>query len=640
MNEPIDSAADYLRAKPVLTNAQGLALSIAAALVLGLLSLIPIRNAPIQRLEDVSIDWRFRVRGPRRPPRDIVIVEIDEESRRALNEGGRRFDLRRHLAPAIDNLAEAGAVATGVDVWLTGKGDDETDALLARMIAGTNVVLAAVQAGGLQRADKVFLAAEPLEGVISVNPDFGVLRRLPPTLYVDVPGADGTLAQGRRLLHFPLALSWLRALEADESLRPQIEDGVVRIGGYHASPSELIDFASLQVDRLDSEHGWRSLQFADVVENRFNADDVDGCIVLIGEAGILRDSFVMPFSGEWTPGVFYHANAVAHIIEGRHFDDAWCAGWRRRVLVSSLVFAAALFAWNQRQWWRYRRGAWYLSAYVLGGLLLFLGGWMLWVFAAFDRNVLLPLVQPSLGMIVALASGLAAQWLLMSESARRLDARSRRIEALFGQSVSHQVLDALKREPERIMRTEVREISVLFCDLRSFTATTSELTPLETAALLNEFFDFVTEAVFEHDGFVDKFVGDEIMAVFGVPFEQEDHASRAVLAALRIKERMQALNAVRSRRGEAALNCGIGIHSGKAAAGHIGSRDRSNYTVVGTTVNLAARIEQFTKRGEILISEAVKERLPVHFAVKNWDRVQVRGATGEYDLYEVESLPE
>ncbi len=272
---------------------------------------------------------------------------------------------------------------------------------------------------------------------------------------------------------------------------------------------------------------------------------------------------------------------------------------------------------------------------MLIGFVLFPGGWAFLVFAAFESNMLLPLMQPALGMTVALASGLAAQWLLMNESARRLDARSRRIESLFGQSVSHQILDALKREPERIMRTEVREISVLFCDLRSFTATTSELAPLKTAELLNEFFTFATEAVFEHDGFVDKFVGDEIMAVFGVPFEQADHAERAALAALRIKERMNTLNELRRQRGEPHLNCGIGIHTGVAAAGHIGSRDRSNYTVVGTTVNLAARIEQFTKRGEILISEAVKNLLSDRFAVKRWDRVQLRGAAGEHDLYEI-----
>jgi adenylate cyclase len=266
---------------------------------------------------------------------------------------------------------------------------------------------------------------------------------------------------------------------------------------------------------------------------------------------------------------------------------------------------------------------------------LFLGGWTSLTFLLFEKNILLPLVGPLVAMSLALGSGLAAQWVILSENAKRLAQRMRHIEALFGQSVSPNVLEALKRSPERIRRTETRDVSVLFCDLRGFTAQTSEMEPADVAAMLNEYFNYITAAVFEHDGFIDKFVGDEVMVVFSVPFEQEDHPARAVRTAIAIKQRLAELNRVRAAREQPPLNCGLGIHCGPAAAGHIGSRQRSNYTVVGTTVNLAARIEHFTSGGEILVSNAVRRKLPPEIPVRLWDKVEIRGASGVHELYEV-----
>jgi adenylate cyclase len=223
----------------------------------------------------------------------------------------------------------------------------------------------------------------------------------------------------------------------------------------------------------------------------------------------------------------------------------------------------------------------------------------------------------------------------LSSNAKRLDQRARRIESLFGQSVSTDVLEALKKHPDRIARTELREVSVLFCDLRDFTAMTSTMSPVDVAEMLNEYFNHITPAVFEHDGFIDKFVGDEVMAVFSVPFDQGDHVERAVRTAIDIKQRLATLNRLRQARDQPMLNCGLGIHCGPAAAGHIGSQRRSNYTVVGTTVNLAARIEHFTSSGEILVSEAVRAVLPARIAVRPWKRVEIRGAEGDHMLFEV-----
>ena len=631
-----DNPTTYLKDRPVLSRRAARLLGVAAPLLIALTGAWIPGGGVIERLEDLTIDWRFRVRGPRQPPRNIVIVEIDERSRQGLKQGDRRFDLRANLAPAVDNLAEAGALVVGLDIWLTDLTSPEIDDRLAEAVGNSDVVLAAAYAGGqVKRAPELFLASEPPEGIVSVSPDAGVLRRLPETLYLNLLGESGAPDDLIYLPHFPLVLALYAAWEKDESAQIIFEEDLARIGPYSARARELIDFAAVKVEDGDREACWRTLRFEDAVRGTFDAAAIAGTIVLVGEAGILRDSFAMPLSDGFVPGVYYHANVLAQILEDRHFAAHWNAGLRNRGLAAGLTFVAGLFAWNQRRWWEYRRGTAILLCYMLAGVMLFLGGWTYLTSYVFDRSILLPVVKPLAGMGMALSTGLAAQLVILSASANRLARRARQIEAMFGQSVSRQVLDALKGQPERILETRTCDVSVLFCDLRNFTALSSTMAPAEVAAMLNEYFNHITAAVFENDGFIDKFVGDEVMAVFSVPFEQPDHPARAVRTGVAIKQRLGDLNRLRLARGQPALDCGIGIHCGPAAAGHIGSKQRSNYTVVGNTVNLAARIEQHTKGGEILISKAVHERLPPEIGVTHWGSVEIRGAAGLHELYEV-----
>lgn len=154
---------------------------------------------------------------------------------------------------------------------------------------------------------------------------------------------------------------------------------------------------------------------------------------------------------------------------------------------------------------------------------------------------------------------------------------------------------------------ENREMTVLFADIRGFTPLTQGMEPQQVIGFLNECMDKLSRAVDAEGGVVDKFIGDEIMAVFGAPVVQGDHAVRAVRAALRMREGVAEMNAERARRGEAPLAVGIGIASGVAVAGNMGSNDRLNYTVLGETVNLAARLTDQAKPGEILVSERTQE---------------------------------
>lgn len=150
---------------------------------------------------------------------------------------------------------------------------------------------------------------------------------------------------------------------------------------------------------------------------------------------------------------------------------------------------------------------------------------------------------------------------------------------------------------------ENRLVSILFADIRGFTALTEGMEPQRVIGLLNECMECLSRAIDSEGGVVDKFIGDEVMAVFGAPVTQEDHARRAVEAALRMRAGMAQLNESRRARGDRPLGIGVGINSGVAVAGNMGSTNRLNYTVVGDAVNLASRLAGQARAGEILISE-------------------------------------
>ncbi|MCK7595022.1 adenylate/guanylate cyclase domain-containing protein [Pseudomarimonas salicorniae] len=169
--------------------------------------------------------------------------------------------------------------------------------------------------------------------------------------------------------------------------------------------------------------------------------------------------------------------------------------------------------------------------------------------------------------------------------------------------------------------------TVLFSDIRDFTTISEQLGARDTVAMLNEYFSQMVEAISAEHGILDKFIGDAVMALFGVPFPGEDDADHAVRAALSMQERLVELNARRAERGEAPLAIGIGLSTGELVAGNVGSPKRMDYTVIGDTVNLSARLESATKTYgvSILLSDATKQALRGDYPLRELDRVRVKG---------------
>jgi len=193
----------------------------------------------------------------------------------------------------------------------------------------------------------------------------------------------------------------------------------------------------------------------------------------------------------------------------------------------------------------------------------------------------------------------------------------------FSRYLSRQVMAQVLADTDlRSLRSARREVTVFFADIRNFTAFAEQHQPEEVVDVLNEYFELMVHVLFEHQGTLDKFLGDGLLALFGTPVEQVDHAQRAIQAALDIQRAVTVLNAVRRRRGQPTLHLGIGINSGEAIVGNIGSERRMEYTVVGDMVNVAQRLQTQAGGGEILIGASL---LPhVQHLVSVYDTVEMR----------------
>jgi adenylate cyclase len=189
------------------------------------------------------------------------------------------------------------------------------------------------------------------------------------------------------------------------------------------------------------------------------------------------------------------------------------------------------------------------------------------------------------------------------------------------------VAEQLLADPEIRLGGAAIEATVLFSDIRDFTRYTERLGPRATVAMLNEYFGAMVDAIAAHDGILDKFIGDAVMALFGVPYPAAGDADRALRSAFEMQSRLRALNAVRSARGEPPLATGIGLSSGELVAGNVGSPRRMEYTAIGDTVNLAARLESATKDYgvSILLSGATRAALRDRFPLREIDRLRVKG---------------
>jgi len=355
-------------------------------------------------------------------------------------------------------------------------------------------------------------------------------------------------------------------------------------------------------------------------------------VVLVGTSALATyDLKSTPLSANMT-GVEKNATVVANILQGnfivrvpRSVD----------VLVVLMVGLGAVVL--------LRRGRARTAFVVLGGMVVTL---LVANQAAFSlAGLRLNLVYPLLALLTNGTYVIGERYLVEEQNARR-------IRTLFSRYVSPQVVDELIRHPEMARLGGVRrEVTVLFSDLRDFTRFAENRPAEEVVVRLNEFLEAMTEVVFRWGGTVDKFVGDEIVAYWGAPLRQEDHAELAVRCALHMRKRIQALQQSWVQADKVPLEMGIGINSGEVLVGNIGAQSlKTDYTVIGDTVNLAARVEGLTRKYgvDLLITDvtlqAVRNQVASgrigHVAIRGVEEAEVKGRVQRIAVYEVSALAE
>jgi len=213
------------------------------------------------------------------------------------------------------------------------------------------------------------------------------------------------------------------------------------------------------------------------------------------------------------------------------------------------------------------------------------------------------------------------------------------IKRAFTRYVAREVVEEILKDPERMsLKGERREVTVLFCDVRGFTPLSERLSPEEVVSLLNDFYTLAIETTFKHDGTLDKFMGDAVMAIFGAPIPHPDHSVRAVQTALAMREGIAGLNERRALLGKESVAIGIGVSAGEVVAGTVGTEDRMEYTVIGDSVNLAARLESNAKPGQILISARTWELVRDAVETRPLGPIKVKGKEEQVEVYEVLGL--
>ena len=358
----------------------------------------------------------------------------------------------------------------------------------------------------------------------------------------------------------------------------------------------------------------------DVIDGKIPPDAFSNKIVFVGAtASGLGDYIATPFSSQ-TPGVEKHATVTENILHEKFLTRGRGEVFQDLLAIICISLVMGIFL--------------PLLPSIWGGVAS-TSSWFGYNYYVYERFVndgtWLNVTYPSIAMISCFTS--ITLYRFVSEEKLRKGVKSA-FENFMDPKVVHEIL----KDPEDIkLGGEEREVTVYFSDIEEFSSISEKLQPTELIKLLNEYLSEMTDQILDHGGFLDKYIGDAIVAAFGVPLEQPDHAVKACLATIDNQKRLRELNAKFKEEGRLQIKARIGLNSGRALVGNVGSTNRLSYTVIGDEVNLGARLEAANKYygTYAMISERTYELARDHIEARELDTIRVVGKERPVKVYEL-----
>lgn len=631
---------------------------------------LPLVEQMVGRAEVVAYDARLNLTLAEAAvdPR-VVIIDIDE---RSLTSEGHWPWPRDRIATLIENLFTAGVAVVAFDIVfpeneanralevarrLDGRVDRDVirllhaqsaqfnhDAMLASVLGQHDTVLgftlqssrenrsgalpaplnfdadsniAAVtipEADGFVANNDTLQTPHQRAGFFSLDmvpdPD-GIIRRVPLVMRHDGAVYPALALETARLFLLLDKVAAVSVIDREQRVLESLQLGDITI------PTDRL--GRIAVPFRGKQRSFPYLSATDVLNTPTALPSLDGTIALIGTTATgLNDLRSTPVEARY-PGVEVHANVIAAILDNRFpAEPSWAEGANiLLLLLLGITLALLLPALPPLGM---------LMVSIAIALLVVVGN--LWAWQA--QGIILALSLP-LALIGSLnAFNMTYGFLTESRSRRQL-------KEMFGQYVPPQLVEEMSRHPgDFSFEGESREMTVLFSDVRSFTTISEGLSAARLKEMLNRFFTPMTELIFKNRGTIDKYVGDMVMAFWGAPVQDDDHAYHAVVTAMAMIDASERLKPLFRQQGFPELNIGIGINTGLMNVGDMGSVYRRAYTVIGDAVNLASRLEGATKfyGVTILAGEAVYEKSADRILYRELDLIRVKGKQQAVRIYQ------
>jgi adenylate cyclase len=655
-----------------------------AGLTLGVLALSVFRPQLTEFIELKLVDLKFLYRGAVPAGRQLAIVAIDDDSLKSL---GRWPWSREVFSRLMQRVKEAQPRVIGLDIIFAEKSDSAVAAAVDRIrqklaqrglgsqevqhllreeqqAADLDLRLAEQIREGcptilgfyFKKVGSTVLSSEPpqdLEPTVIQVSTYNLVRRLgQKAKNLPIIGATGvevnlpviaTAAAGGGYFNmipdpdgtvrwYPLAVAYGPFVFAPMSLvtlqhfldNKPLGIAVSRLGvkevrlGRDTIPVDR--YGRFLINYLGPPGSFPTYSAKAVVDGKIPAEALRDKIVLIGATAVgVYDMRVTPFSGVF-PGIEIQATVIDNILRQNFLRLPPYHPLPEFLLIIFLGISLGLILPRVSAIWVFSIGLILLASYAAINYALFrcLG---------INLGLFYPMLE-----IALVTAGINLQSFLAEEKARAS------LKKAFQSYVAPSVVEEIIKHPERLrLGGERRELTIFFCDIRGFTTVSESLNPEELALVLQNFLNPMSKIVVKHGGTIDKFMGDAIMALYGVPLHFADHALRACQTAMDMVETLKVLNHKWAGQGRPTLKIGIGINTGVAAVGNMGSDTLFDYTAIGDNVNLAARLEGLNKYygTEIIISASTAAALDQQFVLRELDLVRVKGKKQPVTIYEL-----